>query len=143
MRDVAEILVPWAVVTLALFALLDWDESRLTRTQLERAWPPATRTLSVVYFGGLGVPVLVHFWRTRRSVAGVLVGIVGGALAFGLNLAAAVGVDALPEDAAAPLVAFVGIAFLARVFWLSSRARHRKDRVEHPDRASSRSRKAS
>jgi hypothetical protein len=133
MRDVAEILVPWAVVTLALFTLFAWDESRLTTEQLDRAWPPATKTLAVVYFGALGVPVLVHFWRTRRSVTGVLAGLVAGVLAFGLNLAVAVAIDALPDEAFSPVAAltgitFIGIAFVAVLVGLSSRARRRKAR---------------
>ncbi len=125
MRDVAEILVPWAVVTLALFAFFDWDESRLTPEERDRAWPPATRTLAIVYFGGLGVPVLVHFWRTRRSVRGALVGVSAGAIALGLNIAVAVAVDALPEDAVSPVAALVGVAFTAGIVGLSSARRSR------------------
>jgi hypothetical protein len=133
MREIAEMLVPWAVVTLALFALFDWDESRLTAERLERAWPPATKTLAIVYFGALGVPVLVHFWRTRRSVSGVLVGVVGGVLAFALNVTVAVAIDALPDEALSPgpalaAMALIGIAFAAGLVGLSSRARLRKAR---------------
>jgi hypothetical protein len=128
MRDVAEILVPWAIVTLALFAFLDWDESRMTPERLERAWPPATRTLAVVYFGTLGVPVLLHFWRTRRSILGVLVGIAGSVLAFGLNVTAALGVDALPEEAVSPVAGLVGIGFVAGILALSSKGRRRRIR---------------
>jgi hypothetical protein len=62
-RDVTEFIVSFVVTALALFAFLDWEESRLSRRALEDAWPPATRTLAVVYFSILGLPV--HLWRTR------------------------------------------------------------------------------
>jgi hypothetical protein len=128
MRDVAEILVPWAVVTLALFAFLDWDESRLTPDQRGRAWPPATRTLAVVYFGVLAVPV--HFWRTRRTEAGVSEGIDRGLVAFGLYSAAAEGMEALPEGMLLLVTAIAGVSFVAGLAWLSSRARPWKHRLE-------------
>jgi len=91
MRDVAPIIVPWIVVSLALFALLDWDESRLSPEALEDAWPPATRTLAIVYLGVLAIPI--HFWRTRarRLVEpGVLMAarlVVGGTLSAFLGRA--------------------------------------------------------
>jgi hypothetical protein len=127
MRDVAEILLPWAIVTLALFAFFDWDESRLTPEQLERAWPSATRTLAIVYFGALGVPVLVHFWRTRRTGLGVLLGLVAAVSVFGLNLAATVGVDVLPDDAVSPVTLLIGVVFVASLVWLARSAKRRTD----------------
>jgi peptidoglycan/LPS O-acetylase OafA/YrhL len=128
MRDVAEILVPWAMVTLTLFALLDWDESLLTTEQIERAWPPSTRTLAIVYFGILAVPV--HFWRTRRTAQGALVGILAGVLVLGLDWAAVEAIDVLPEDAVCPVMAIIGITFALGLAWLSSRARRRKRSLE-------------
>jgi len=72
MGEILELFVPWAVSLLAIFALLGWDESRLSPTQLSRAWPPATRTLAVVVFGAIALPV--HFGRTRSSLGGVVQG---------------------------------------------------------------------
>lgn len=124
MRDVSEIVVPWAILTLALFAFLDWDEARLTPEQQSRAWPPASRTLAIVYFGAFAVPV--HFWRTRRTEAGVSEGIDRGFIAVALYWATGEGVDALPEDALFPVTVLVGVAFVAGLAWLCSRAKSRE-----------------
>ncbi len=95
MRDVTEILVPWAVVTVFLFAILDRDEARLPGSLLARAWPPATRTLGLVYFGILAVPV--HFWRTRRTFIGLVLGVGWATVAAAVNWAVSELVDLLPE----------------------------------------------
>jgi hypothetical protein len=50
-----------------------WDERRLSAEQLARAWSPASHWAAVVVFSGLCLPV--HFWRTRRSFRGVLLGL--------------------------------------------------------------------
>ncbi len=64
--------------TVLAFAVVLWDERRLPKEQLERAWPPVSRTLAVVAFGPLALPV--HFWRTRRTVSGLFFGV--GLLVF-------------------------------------------------------------
>jgi hypothetical protein len=123
MRDVAEIVVPWVFLTLALFALVDWDESRLSRPELARAWPPASRTLALVYFGLLSVPV--HFWRTRRSALGTLIGFAWAAAAFGVDWLAAEIVDALPESALGGAM-FASLAgFTGAMVWRRRRRRLR------------------
>ena len=76
MGDILELLVPWAVTTYGMFALLAWDESRLPPDELARAWPVASRRIAVVYFGVLSLPV--HFWRTRRSALGLAQGLAWG-----------------------------------------------------------------
>ena len=61
------------VVTTALVFLIVWrDERRLDPERLDRAWPATTRIAAVVAFGPLCLPV--HFWRTRRSLVGVVLG---------------------------------------------------------------------
>lgn len=122
MRDVAEIVVPWALVTLALFVLLDRDEARLPLRDLDRAWPPATRALALVYFGILAVPV--HFWRTRRTVRGTLLGLAWAAVASAFSWGASEGLDALPDAAMPGLLAFVVLA-VAAAFLYRAKARER------------------
>jgi hypothetical protein len=117
MRDVAAIVVPWAFLTLALFALLDWDESRLAREPRDRAWPPATRTLALVYFGLLSLPV--HFWRTRRTALGVLLGFAWAAAALGVDWVFSELVDALPEWALGGAMALSLTTFTAAMIWRS------------------------
>jgi hypothetical protein len=107
-KDVAAIIVPWAIITLALFALVDWDESRLDERSLERAWPPASRTLALVYFGMLALPI--HFWRTRRSWSGFALGLGWAAGVLGLDWAVSEGIDALPESFMGPSM-LVALAF--------------------------------
>jgi hypothetical protein len=109
MRDVAEIVIPWAILTALLFALLDWDESRLDDEALARAWPPASRTLALVYFGLLSLPL--HFARTRRSPLGLLQGFGWALGAFLADWALSEGVDVLPEGWLGPLLALVLGAF--------------------------------
>ncbi len=58
---------------IALPALIvRWDERRLGVQALNRCWPPASFWCSVVTFGLFCLPV--HFWRTRRSLLGLLQG---------------------------------------------------------------------
>ena len=49
------------------------DERRLSDDRLQRAWPPATFWCAVVTFGFICLPI--HFWRTRRSVKGLGLGV--------------------------------------------------------------------
>jgi hypothetical protein len=73
MAEILEVLIPWAVSTTLLFVLFAWDERRMSQPQRDRAWPPASLRVAVVYFGILSL--LVHFGRTRRSVLGLLQGL--------------------------------------------------------------------
>jgi len=121
MRDVAEIIVPWVFLTIALFALVDWDESRLSPKQLERAWPPASRTLALVYFALLSLPL--HFWRTRRTTSGTLLGFAWAAGALGVDWAASELVDLLPEWALGATIAASLAGFTALMIWRSRKVR--------------------
>jgi len=59
------ILVPAVIVR--------WDLGRLTGERLARSWPEASLWSAVVVFGPLCLPV--HFIRTRRSWAGLGLGL--------------------------------------------------------------------
>jgi hypothetical protein len=109
MRDVSEILVPWAIITLVLLTLVGWDEKRLDDEQLARAWPPSTRTLALVYFGMISLPI--HFWRTRRTFVGTLLGLGWTLALLGLDWLITEGVDALPEPALGPTLGLVLAGF--------------------------------
>ena len=71
-----------AVVVILSFALgiaipvwlVRFDMRRLSDEQLERAWPDVSLWMAVVAFGPLCIPV--HFWKTRRSLLGLLLGLV-------------------------------------------------------------------
>jgi hypothetical protein len=117
--DVAEIVVPWVFLTLALFALVDWDESRLDPIELERAWPPATRSLALAYVGLVSLPV--HFWRTRRSFTGTLQGLAWAVGAFGIDWAATELVDLLPEWALPWAMGTSLAGFTGAMIWRSRR----------------------
>jgi hypothetical protein len=73
MRDVLELIVPWTITTTLLFALLRFDERRLRGAAAERAWPTATRMSAIFGFAIFAMPI--HCARTRRSAAGVVLGI--------------------------------------------------------------------
>jgi hypothetical protein len=91
MEDVIELLVPWAVTTCAIFALVRWDERRLSPQRLALAWPTTSKASAIVTFGFLAVPV--HFWRTRRSWAGLGVGMLWGLAVAGLQIGVASAIE--------------------------------------------------
>jgi hypothetical protein len=66
------ILVPWWIVKR--------DLRRLTGAQLDRAWNDASFWLAIVAFGPLCLPF--HFTKTRRSVVGLLLGLLWMIAAF-------------------------------------------------------------
>lgn len=49
------------------------DERRLSPERLGRAWPIASFWCAVVTFGVFCLPI--HFWRTRRSLLGLGLGL--------------------------------------------------------------------
>ena len=80
----ASLVLSWIVTTALLFAVVILDERRLPPEQLERAWPPSSRTAALVAFGILALPI--HFMRTRgnlRSLRGAL-GVAWGFVLGGL-----------------------------------------------------------
>jgi hypothetical protein len=100
MSEITEIVVGSVVIALALFLLVDWDESRLTYEQLARAWPPATRALlltPLLLWPFWFVSPPVHFWRTRRSLLGFLEGLLWTALIVVAWIGVAEGIDRAPE----------------------------------------------
>jgi hypothetical protein len=100
MSEITEIVASSVVIALALFLLVDWDESRLTYEQLARAWPPATRALlltPLLLWPFWFVSPPVHFWRTRRSLLGVLEGLLWTALIIVVWIGVAEGIDLAPE----------------------------------------------
>jgi hypothetical protein len=74
--DIPKLVISFALNVWLIFAVLRRDERRLTPAELERAWLPATRLAAGVYFGILCLPV--HFWKTRRSWKGLLMGVAWG-----------------------------------------------------------------
>ena len=68
MREVLELVGAWALTTTAVFSWLRWDEARLDRARLSRAWPASSKLSAVVLFGAWCLPV--HYYRTRVGLAG-------------------------------------------------------------------------
>ncbi len=97
--DALELVVAMAIKIPAGLMLLTWDENRLAARapeKLARAWPPATRLSAMVLFPEIAL--VLHFWRTRRSAVGVLLGLlwsVGYVVGTSLPLAA---IDAILRD---------------------------------------------
>ena len=86
MREVAELLVDYALSTSLISLFLAWDERHLMPDELARAWPVASRRVAIFVFGVICLPV--HFGRTRRSFYAACWGAV---LMFGIaSFAAAV-----------------------------------------------------
>ncbi|OJY19786.1 MAG: hypothetical protein BGO98_40660 [Myxococcales bacterium 68-20] len=84
--QVIELVLSWVVTSTLTFAVVIFDERRLSEERLERAWPRASRDLALVYFGVLAIPF--HFARTRGTWTSVR-GIGGRILGFGAGVVVA------------------------------------------------------
>ncbi len=82
------IALPWGVVRR--------DRARLAPAWRARAWNAPSFACAVVFFGPLCL--VAHFWITRRSARGALVGLAASALALaavaGVQLAVGAALDA-------------------------------------------------
>jgi protein-S-isoprenylcysteine O-methyltransferase Ste14 len=74
------------------YAILRFDEARLSEEQLERAWPPSSRNAAVLAFSP--ICLIVHFIKTRWSLIGVLLGLGAALFVVGINYLLTLGVDA-------------------------------------------------
>jgi hypothetical protein len=84
MLDVVAVVLQLALGIAVPAWLLRFDEHRLSPAMLERAWPRASFWSAVVAFGPLCLPV--HFVRTRRSVVGLLLGLLALIVALGVQI---------------------------------------------------------
>jgi len=89
---VVDLVLQMAMGVVLTASVLRWDMRRLPPERLARAWNVASFWSAVVGFGPLCL--VVHFIRTRRSLAGALLGL-AFALAVLLALGAAAEVAAL------------------------------------------------
>jgi hypothetical protein len=63
-----------AVLSIALpFGVTRWDRGRLTPSAQARAWRRVSWVSALVFFGPFCLPA--HFWITRRSLKGALLGV--------------------------------------------------------------------
>lgn len=73
MAEIA-LLILSSVINMGLCAaVVIWDRKRLASEQLDRGWNGATFGAAVFAFSPWCI--LAHFWVTRRSVRGVLLGV--------------------------------------------------------------------
>lgn len=101
--ELVEVVVWYATVLPAVRAILVCDERRLRGLQAERAWPAVSRDAALFAIFNVGFLFLfvlpIHFWRTRRSVWGVLVGLAWTAalvaVVVGTQMAVAAAVEEL------------------------------------------------
>jgi len=98
--ELVQIIASWTVTLPATWAIVLFDERRLSGKALERAWPPSSRDAAVFALWNLGIQhfvVLLHFTRTRRTIDGFALGLraflVVGLLDDGSQLAAAAVID--------------------------------------------------
>jgi hypothetical protein len=103
MLEVTEIVLYLALTTWMFFAILRFDEARLRPEQLARGWT-RTSKLAVVGCGLLGVSflfhlaVIVHFWRTRRSLYGIGLGVLCAAGMFAVGIGVLLLVEWIAES---------------------------------------------
>lgn len=84
--QVIELVLSWVVTSTLTFAVVIFDERRLSDERLERAWPSVTRDFVLVYLGVLAIPF--HFARTRGTWTSAR-GILGRILGFGAGIVVA------------------------------------------------------
>ena len=80
---------------------IDRDMRRLSPERLERAWSPVQLAAAVFAMMQVGIPqiaIIVHFVRTRRSIAGFFLGILWAALTYLPILALAAILDPFLPD---------------------------------------------
>lgn len=81
-----------AIVQMALpFWLIRRDDRRLSPERWARGFPPATFWIAIVYFGPLAI--LLHYVRTRRSLAGLAMGIAWLAVTLAISVLIGVGIE--------------------------------------------------
>jgi hypothetical protein len=100
--ELVQVVASWLFTLPAVALVIVQDERRLAGEALARAWPPQSRDAAIFGLWNLGVHplcVLIHFWRTRRTAYGVVLGLAwfvgilaGGA---GVQLGAAAAVEGL------------------------------------------------
>jgi hypothetical protein len=71
--DIALLILSSAFNMAICIALVRWDRKRLPPAQRERAWNTATFGTAVFWFSPWCI--LAHFWVTRRSLRGLLLGV--------------------------------------------------------------------
>ena len=95
MTDVIELVVSAALQIYLTFLVIRRDERRLPGTAAARSFPPATFWAAVVVFGPMSIPI--HFVRTRRSWAGLMLGLLWFAATLGLIALAGLGLQIVLE----------------------------------------------
>jgi hypothetical protein len=100
--EFVQILTIMVVSPLGVAAVLHVDERRLRGEQLERAWAPATRDATILntwqftpLYGFVGI--IVHFTKTRWSLAGFGLGVVWATVLYWVSVGAVVAITAAIE----------------------------------------------
>lgn len=95
MSEVAQLVLSATLQIYSSFWVIRRDERRLIGCPWDRAFPPATFWIAVVVFGPLSIPI--HFVRTRRSWAGLGLGLLWFAATVGLIALAGSGLALILE----------------------------------------------
>jgi hypothetical protein len=102
--ELLQIVVSWTVTLPAVVGMIVRDERRLQGQLRARSWPSISRDAAIFTLWQMGVPHLcvpIHFIRTRRSLRGFGMGLLG--------LAAVVAIDAGAQLGAAQVVDWLGL----------------------------------
>jgi hypothetical protein len=98
--EFAQILTLMLVSPVGVATVLHLDERRLRGAQLDRAWAPATRGATVLntwqfapLYGYVGV--IIHFTKTRWSLAGFGLGVLWAAALHAVNIGAVLAITAI------------------------------------------------
>jgi hypothetical protein len=76
--ELLQVVASWTVTLPAVAAIVGPDERRLTGEALARAWPAQSRDAAIFGLWLLGVhplAVFIHSAKTRRSLAGLALGL--------------------------------------------------------------------
>jgi hypothetical protein len=95
MAEVVQLVLSAVLQIFLSFWVIRRDDRRLTGLPRSRGFPPATFWVAVVVFGPLSIPI--HFVRTRRSWAGLGLGLLWFAGAMLLIALAGLGLATILE----------------------------------------------
>jgi hypothetical protein len=93
--EIAALLSMWLLNMALSFAVVARDRRMLSGLQKARAWNSASFGCAITFFAP--ICIVAHFWITRRSLRGVMLGLVWLAAVVAVMEAAAIGLDLIWE----------------------------------------------
>lgn len=95
MLDLLNVIVSMSLQIALPYWVVRRDERNLTECGRARSFPDSTFWVAIVVFGPLSIPI--HYLRTRRSVTGLMLGLLWFTVVVAIVIAAGVGLAFILE----------------------------------------------